>query len=167
MDKSSLLTAARLRELLHYSPESGVFTWIVRPSNNVHIGDTAGCRGSKGYLYITTNRRLYLAHRLAWLYMRGEWPTAQIDHVDGIRGNNRFSNLREATSSQNMQNQRRARINNRSVLLGVSRSGAKGPWIARICVDKEERFLGHFPTPELAHAAYLQAKRELHTHCTI
>ena len=159
-----ILTIERLRGLLNYAPETGVFTWIVHASQ-MHIGDIAGSVNGSGYLQIDIDGQKYKAHRLAWLYATGAWPTAQIDHVNGQRDDNRISNLRDVSRSVNIQNLRKARSDNKSGLLGVSANGNR--WQAQINVGGKKRQIGTFATPELAHAAYLDAKRELHVGCTI
>lgn len=88
MKKRDELTAGRLRELLHYNPETGTFTWIARSAHGSHIriGAIAGSSpNSNGYLQIRADGRTYKAHRLAWLYVNGEWPRADIDHKNGVR----------------------------------------------------------------------------------
>jgi hypothetical protein len=158
---SETLTAERLRELLHYNPETGVFTWRVN-HRSVKAGSVTGCPSSSGYLRIVVDGRLYTAHRLAWLYEYGAWPKDQIDHVDGVRSNNAIRNLRSCTRAENMQNQRPPSTNS-SGYLGVSWRGGSKPWRAQICWARRVINLGNFPTPEEAHEAYLKAKRELHT----
>ncbi len=162
---SITLTQARLKELLHYDPETGVFTWLVRTSTCIRVGDIAGYRDGDGYLRIGICGGQYRAHRLAWLYMTGKWPIDQIDHKNAVKNDNRWKNLREATCAINNQNKRKALRNNRTGFLGVSRNG-KG-FIAQIKINEKRRNLGTYPTPELAHEAYLKAKRELHAGCTL
>jgi hypothetical protein len=106
-----------------------------------------------------------LEGRLAWFYTTGAWPKDQIDHIDGNKSNNRFANLREATPSQNTQNQRRAMRTNKLGILGVIL--ARGKFRAQIWFDGKNKFLGYFATAEAAHAAYLAAKRKFHPTCTI
>jgi len=159
------LTVARLRELLAYDPEAGVFVWLVG-RGRAAAGAVAGTLARDGYLRIGVDGQGCAAHRLAWLMHYGEWPTGQIDHRDGCRTNNRIANLRDVTTSVNNQNQRKARADNKSCgLLGVTANC--GRWMAQIQVDRKKRRLGLFDTPERAHAAYLEAKRELHEGCTI
>lgn len=162
------LTADRLRELLHYDPETGVFTWLVHRQRH-RAGDVAGSKHSMGYIEMGVCGASYLAHRLAWLYMTGSWPAGDVDHKNGQRSDNRFDNLRDVTKSVNLQNRQGATANNKSGLLGVSKSIAKcGRWFARIQDSTgKQKGLGSFGTPEEAHAAYLDAKRSMHEGCTI
>jgi hypothetical protein len=158
------LTAERLRELLNYDPETGVFTRLVRAANK-KAGDRAGCARGDGYLLIRVSGSLYLAHRLAWFYVHGAWPANKIDHIDGVRDNNRIDNLRDATDAVNSQNIRSARAGSASGLLGASKH--KRSWSATIETGGVRHRLGTFSTPELAHGAYLGAKRNMHEGCTI
>lgn len=165
---STPLTAERLRELLHYDADNGVFTRLISSgANRAHAGDIAGGISAQGYVYIRVDGKKYKAHRLAFLHTYGRWPTDQIDHIDGDRANNRIANLREATNSENRQNLKQSHQNNKSTLLGVSLNSKKGKFIAQISVNKRIRYLGIFPTAELAHAAYLAAKSQLHPFSTM
>lgn len=98
------LTQEYLKSILHYSPETGLFTWLVKLSNRVKIGMLAGTVRNNGYFKININGQLYYSHRLAWLYVTGEWPKDRIDHKDNNGLNNKWINLREATASQNNKN---------------------------------------------------------------
>lgn len=149
------LTAERLREVLHYEPQTGVFIWIAPINNRIKVGNKAGS-GSNGYINISIDGEIYGAHRLAWLYMTGGWPAHQIDHADGNRSNNAFSNLREATVSQNHQNIGITAAN-RTGLKGVSLHKKTGKWRARIAIEKKGKTIGYFDTKEEAHAAYCEA----------
>jgi hypothetical protein len=150
------LTAERLREVLNYDPATGVFTWLVRTARCRRIGEVAGC-GKNGYHQIGIDRRRYRAHRLAWLYMTGEWPAQEIDHINGDPSDNRITNLRPATSSQNKTNSRR-RSDNNSGYKGVSFDRSRQKWQARISVaGRSARRLGRFDCPVAAHAAYVAA----------
>jgi hypothetical protein len=149
------LTVARLRGLLHYDPETGVFTWRVRVGNRVP-GDVAGIARPRGYYEVTVGGRVYRAHRLAWFYVHGEWPADQIDHVNGDPSDNRLANLRPAARSQNNAN--RKRCPNASGYKGVSRDRTR--WKAQICVDGQRFNLGYFGCPVEAHAAYVRAAEE-------
>jgi hypothetical protein len=98
-----MLTAERLRELLDYDPETGRFIWRKDHPTAKHIkaGSVAGTKNGRGYWVIGVAGAKYVAHRLAWLYVTGEWPAHLVDHENGDRLDNRFANLREATDSQN------------------------------------------------------------------
>lgn len=160
-----MITQQRLRELLSYDLETGVFRWL-SSRGTARAGSVAGSPDSYGYLQTKIDRRCYLNHRLAWLYVHAEWPEEQIDHINGCRSDNRLANLRKVSASINQQNQRKARLDNKCGLLGVSSSGKR--WQARISYPGgKDTYLGLFDTPELAHAAYLEAKRRLHPGGTI
>lgn len=128
----------------------------------------AGHLGKQGYLQICINRKLMQAHRLAWLYMHGELPKNIIDHIDGNKANNRILNLRDIDRKGNSQNTKKAKSTNKaSGLLGVSKNKKLNKFTARITVSYKSIFLGLFDTPELAHDAYVKAKRRLHSTCEI
>lgn len=155
------LTAERLRELLSYDHETGVFIWRIRSAQRMHIGDIAGCRHIEGYRHIRVDRSRYLSHRLAWLYVYGAWPLHEIDHIDGNKSNNAIGNLRDVPRLINMQNRRKMMLPNRSSdLIGVSAHGSR--WAAAITTDGTRLYLGHFDSQDQAHAAYVAAKRQLH-----
>jgi hypothetical protein len=160
-----MVTAEYVRDLLRYDPETGLFTWN-KDRVTRKPGDSAGSVTKLGYLDIIVCRRLYKAHRLAWLHVYGEWPKQEIDHINGDKLDNRIANLRDVSRSMNVQNLQKARRDNKSSgLLGVSSS--YGRWVARIWNDGRLRHIGYYDTPELAHAAYVATKRELHEGCTI
>lgn len=158
------LTAQRLREALHYNPETGVFTRLICTSRRSAVGAIAGTL-SRGYCSIGIDGNNYRAHRLAWLYMTGSWPSDQIDHINGVRDDNRWINLRDVSGSTNLQNRRHAQRNNACGLLGVS--PYRKVWRATIRVGKKMLHIGTFRTPELAHAAYLAVKRQRHAGCVL
>lgn len=160
------LTAERVRELFAYDPETGVFTR--KPGRKVaNVGGTVGTPNANGYLITKIDARTYLMHRLAWLYVHGEWPKHFIDHANGICHDNRICNLRDVTNAENTQNQRGPGKANTSGYLGVRARAACGKWQADIQVNGKPTYIGFFDTPEAAHAAYLEAKRRLHSTCTI
>lgn len=158
------LTHSSLTELISYNKESGIFTWLVN-RNKTRIGDTCGHKSSQGYVRICLNYKMYLAHRLAWFYVTKTWPDQQIDHINGVRDDNRFCNLRDVSNSENQQNQTRAQKDSASGLLGVYRNGEN--WKAVICINQCNTHLGTYATKELAYEAYLVAKRELHSTNTL
>lgn len=167
---ASDLTAQRLRELLHYDPRTGIFTRLVsRNCGTAEPGYHAGYPNAEGYIHFMVDRRTYMAHRLAWLYMTSKWPQNLIDHINGIKNDNRIENLREATASENKQNMRKARSDcKNSGLMGAYfdiRYG--GRWFSNITINGKRQHLGMFSTAEDAHAAYIEAKRRLHPGCMI
>lgn len=159
-DLHSGLTQDDLRKDLHYDPQTGVFTWLSdNPrKGNSRKGLTAGTTHKTGYKMIWVSGRHYLAHRLAWLYVHGEWPKDLIDHIDGNRSNNCLSNLRPATNSQNKSNGKCYR-HNTSGYKGVSKFRNK--WRAQVMHNYKMVYLGLFLTKEEAHEAYLQAAQRL------
>jgi hypothetical protein len=178
MSLSTTLLAAQVRRALDYDPETGVFRWKERTPdmfedgkrstgwrcknwNSYFSGRYAGTICQEGYLRITLYRRVYLAHRLAWLIMTGEWPTHHIDHIDGDRSNNKFSNLRVATHAENLRN-RGANSNNTSGHKGVYWHKRARKWAASIKSDHGYSHLGLFNDKESAANAYAEAARELH-----
>ena len=162
------LTAERLRELLSYDADTGIFR-----RKTSRGGQKAGTGVSylnkvNGYVYAGLDGKRRLAHRLAWLYVYGEWPLHDIDHVNGLRSDNRLCNLREATRSENLQNIRlTSRKNSSCGLLGATWDKNKGKWTAQISNQGKRKFLGRFETPEDAHRAYLKAKVRLHPFQTL
>lgn len=165
-ENEEALTAGRLRELMSYDKETGELTWRVS-RGSIKSRSTVGWKNGNGYFRTSVDGRDYYVHRLVWLYVYGAWPTDQIDHANAIRDDNRISNLREATRSENLGNQRRAQSSNKTGLLGVSWRSANKKFCAHIDLNGERTTLGLFNTAEEAHQAYLKAKRELHSHCTI
>lgn len=163
------LTAQRLREALHYDPDTGVFTWRITCSRRAVAGTKAGSVDKvTGYVRIRLDGKINQAHRLAWLYMTGSWPTFEVDHRDTVRANNAWSNLRDVTHAVNGQNQRKAHKSNKSSgLLGASWDAAKGAWLSHITLNYKLQFLGYFDTAIKAHHRYLAEKRSLHEGCTI
>jgi HNH endonuclease/AP2 domain len=157
-----ILTAERLREQLHYEPATGIFTRLVKTTNSVQVGDIAGGDNGNGRCKIRVFAKLYFAHRLAFLYVFGRWPDAEVDHIDGNPANNAIDNLREATHSQNMQNQRAAHKSNNSGLIGAHWKKNQQRWFSEIQIEGKHSHLGYFDSAEDAHAAYLAAKRALH-----
>lgn len=160
------VTAEDLRALLDYDPETGVFRWLWRAdvsrSTNVRLsGRVAGCPDHYGYIVIRIRGRLYKAHRLAWLYMTGEWPSHQIDHRLSETGDNRWEKLRQATHQQNMFNSKMPKSNT-SGFKGVIWDKRRGMWRAQIGLNYRCIVLGLFTDPSEAYSAYLKAASELH-----
>lgn len=156
-----MLTQNTLKERLAYDPLTGVFRARVK-RKKLNVGDVAGCWTSKGYWRIKLDNREYSAHRLAWFYVHGRWPTRLLDHENKDRGDNRIGNLREAEHFENSQNLRRA-LNNTSGCTGVSFDKRTGKWQASIVVRSRYAYLGQFLSIDLAAAAYAAAKKRFHT----
>jgi hypothetical protein len=164
------LTAEQLRAALIYDPATGIFTWRDRPDipkelNSRWAGKPTGYRRSRtGEVIIVIQYGHYLAHRLAWLYMTGEWPAGEIDHIDCHRSNNVWKNLRDSTRRQNGRNTR-IKSTNTSGFKGVSmakKSGGKERWRASIRANYQAIHLGTFDTKEEAHKCYVEAAKRLH-----
>ena len=150
------LTQARLKELLEYDPDTGLFRWRTARPNGVKPGQFAGSKQLQGYIHIWVDGVPHKAHRVAWLYVYGELPSTDIGHIDGNRANNRIGNLRQTNNSQNIANSKR-RVDNTSGIKGVSFFAPRQRWRARIRHQGRPIFLGHFATPEEAAAAYKAA----------
>lgn len=150
------LTLARLKELLHYDPDTGEFIRLVA-INGEPVGCRAGSQKSSGYRYLCIDYVIYAEHNLAWFYMTGEWRTDQ-DHKNTHRHDNRWDNLRLATKSQNQMNT--ADRPNKTGFRGVSRT-LYGKYRAVIYKDGRKISLGSYPTPEEAHEVYKSKAKEL------
>lgn len=164
--KRRALTAERAHELLRYEPETGQFYWRVARGGIRCAGASAGFidrRECPRYWKIRIDRRTYFAHRLAWLMMTGEWPSLQVDHINGDGFDNRWANLREVTNQENQQNAKLPRDNS-SGAPGVWWNKARKQWYAQIGSREHRRRLGQFDRLEDAVAARKAAERELGYH---
>lgn len=149
-----MLTQEELKERLSYDADTGLFTWNYSMANGkVRYKSIAGRIGNRGYIQISVNKSLYLAHRLVWLYIHGEFPAVFIDHIDGNPSNNRISNLRPATRVENQRN-RKIQSTNTSGVKGVSWNTAKSKWVATIAVCGKRIYLGAFDTVAEATEVY-------------
>ena len=151
-----MLTQARLKQLLEYDPETGDFWW----KEGRQKGQYAGSHTGKGYLQIQLEGRKYFAHVLAWFYVIGQCSECQIDHINGIRDDNRWKNLREATGNQNQHNSK-LRSDNTSGYKGVTWRKYRNKYRARIKFYGKNLLLGYFSSPEDAARAYDAKAREL------
>ncbi|MEI5680503.1 MULTISPECIES: HNH endonuclease [unclassified Mesorhizobium] len=156
----SKLTLERLKQVVHYDRETGIFTRLEDHWRSP-AGLEAGYLRPDGYRTITVDGERHLGHRLAWFYVTGAWPADQIDHMDRNRGNNRFANLREVTIAENGLN-RSSRAGSSSRYPGVKFRKDRGRWTARISLNFKHYNLGCFDTEEQAYAAYRAAKINLH-----
>lgn len=156
------LTVDRLREVLIYDQHAGVFKWSLKTNRKVVVGANAGSVTRHGYVAIRIDGTRFAAHRLAFLYVTGKWPDGEIDHINGVRSDNRWINLRACSSAENRQNQRAAHAGSSSGLLGVSWNSRLQKWVAQIAVDGRRRHLGCFDDASKARNAYVAAKRQIH-----
>lgn len=147
-----MLTQAQLQLLFHYDPNTGVFTREINHGKSKK-GSTPTGLSPGGYLRISIKNRYYMAHRLAWLYVNGEWPNSIIDHINCNKLDNRLCNLREANRSQNAMNVYIYK-NNISSFKGVGFHKATGKFRARCQANKKRVFIGYFDTAEEANEAY-------------
>jgi hypothetical protein len=153
------LDDAYIREHLSYDEKTGNLFWIKNPRNKKIIGDVAGALNSEGYLHITANMKRYKAHRIAWFLSKGYWPNNYIDHINGIKTDNRISNLRVVTHRENMRN---------TTAYKTSKTGVKGvvlvgnSYIAKIGVNYKNVHIGSFKTLYEAKKAYEDAALKLH-----
>lgn len=155
------ITQARLKGLLDYEPGTGHFVWREQRNGAAGRGMRAGREKHNGYRVIVLDQICYREHRLAFLYMTGEFPPEDVDHINGNRNDNRWCNLRPATRAENCQNQAR-RSNNASGHTGVHRHSQNGTWIAQITVLGRKQHLGSFASVAEAKRAYVRAKARLH-----
>jgi len=148
----------QLKAEFHYDPVTGVFRRrFAKPFSNRRPWSVAGSVATKGYLQISVGNKLFMAHRLAWMYVYGDWPKQQIDHINGRKDDNRIDNLRDVSGSINMLNQTKPRGKK---LLGVTWHESRKKWQARLKINRESKSLGMFETQEEAHQAYMTAKIE-------
>ena len=144
-------TVREIKAQLDYNPETGVFTWIQTKQKQL-IGKEAGSINLSGYRQISIKDSVFSAHRLAFCYMTGDWPEKQIDHINGNRSDNRWSNLREVSHQVNSQNRK-----------GTGSTLIKRGWKAQITVNYKCKNLGCYATEEEATAVYLEAKNKYHS----
>lgn len=156
-----MITQEELKQNLKYDPETGIFVWIVSSNGRIQIGDVAGGIDGKGYSHIQIYRKLYRSHRLAWLYVYGKFPSHALDHIDGNKTNNKISNLRECTLSENSKNIKMNK-NNKSGFKGVSWSKCANKWMATGKIDGKPHYLGLFINPEEASNAYQEFSKQYH-----
>lgn len=157
------VTAERVREVLLYAPETGFLGWRNRRAGQPPPGRHAGYIGADGYWKVRLDGLTYQAHRLIWLYMTGEWPSEEVDHINLNKADNRWGNLREASHRDNMINVRaRKPSGSPSHLKGAYKSHRQDTWFSQIRINGRARRLGTFNTAEEAHAAYCEAAQRHH-----
>lgn len=150
-----------IKDYISYNPDTGVFTRL-KTSGGCIPNSIVGTKQSAGYIRLRVKRKLYLAHRLAWWFVYGKMPDHNIDHINGVRDDNRICNLRLDTDKQNQQNITTLSKNNKSGFAGVSWSKRMNKWRADIYIEGKSIYLGNYDTPEEASAAYLCAKKKHH-----
>lgn len=138
---------ARLRDLFDYDPETGLLRWKIDRQGGAHAGDIVQSRDGHGYIQVTIDAKNLRAHRVIWAMCHGQWPSGQIDHINGVRDDNRISNLRVASPRQNSSNLGLAKTNT-SGFRGVSYSRARGKWEAYIRSNGKHVHLGRFDRRE-------------------
>lgn len=153
-----LVDVSYLREILIYDPDTGLFTWRVKKCNRLPIGAPAGSLQKNGYRSISIDAQLYREHRLAWLYVTGREPLVEVDHVNGVKDDNRWTNLRQADRQQNTKNNS-VRMDSTSGVTGVSWIERSQNYVAQITVNKQYYLLGRFGNFEDAVAARRAAEK--------
>lgn len=163
------ITAEVVRATLSYDQDTGLFTWIACGRTAQHrLGTVAGGYTDEGYWRIYLKGWPFKAHRLAFLHMTGKWPAGEVDHINGNKSDNRWSNLRDTDGFVNQQNKRAARSDNEtSGLLGVTWNKKARKYQAQIWTRGRMKHLGYFDETATAQEAYIQAKRVMHEGCTI
>lgn len=153
----------KIRECLSYDPETGDLTWIKDAGYSIRAGTKAGGpdKTRRNALRVKVLHKSLAIHRVAFFLMEGEFPDKSVDHIDGDPSNNKWVNLRKASQAENGQNKAPNRFTT-SGFHGVSKT-QNGKWRARISLDRQSFFLGTFTRPELAHDAYVEAKKRMHT----
>jgi len=157
-----MITQKRLKEVLNYNTETGIFTRLISTTIAVKVGDIAGRIKKNGYSEIMVDSKRYPSHRLAWLYVYGEMPKNEIDHIDGNPRNNSINNLRECNRFEQHQNRASSKSGS-SKYLGVYWHKTSNKWAAQIRSNKKSFHLGFFETEESAFNAYCSAKKLFHT----
>lgn len=155
------LTQERLKDILQYDPETGIFHWKVRQARRIRVGQIAGTTSQFGYRVISIGNKGFKAHRLAWLYVHGYMPEGiLLDHINNDPSDNRIANLRLATESQNQANSG-LRKDNTSFCKGVSYSQSRKKWVAQISSGGKRVLLGRFATLEEARDIYAVAAKQV------
>jgi len=159
MKRPDHITPEYLSKVFHYNPETGDFSWRSAHTNRVKAGDVVRAKIGKGYYAVQLDCHRMRVHNVVWAIHYGKFPEGVIDHVNGIKTDNRIANLRDVTTSQNAYNVGRQK-NNTTGFKGVSRNGAG--FKAEISADKQSHYLGTFPSLEGAASAYAKAAKQLH-----
>jgi hypothetical protein len=143
-----MITQSELKELLNYNQDTGIFTWKI-PTRKIKVGDNAGYINEAGYVRLTISHKKYFAHRLAWLYVYGNFSKDTIDHINGNKSDNRISNLREATFVENKQNSKKSTKNTSGSKNVVWNKNCK-KWQVQISLNRKLKYIGVFDNLEFA-----------------
>lgn len=143
MKSQNMLSQEDLKQRVHYDPETGIFTWKKSECRRIHVGQPSGHLTKMGYIHIRVSNGRYFAHRLAFLYMEGYLPENQVDHINRIRNDNRWCNLREVSCSCNRRNSV-VKGTNKSGITGVFWSARHKKWVVSIKIKSNSIHLGHF-----------------------
>lgn len=152
-----MITHQELHARMHYDGVAGEATWVTGKWK----GHRVGTPNQSGYMQVRINNHSYQLHRVIWLWMTGEWPSAQVDHKNNMRSDNRWSNLRLATAAENTRNVGLT-ASNTSGFKGVTRPKGRTRWHGYITEDGRRKFLGSFPTAEEAYQATIAARQAAH-----
>ena len=155
-----MITLQELKTRFEYNPLTGIFIRL-KSSKGHRAGEVAGTRMKHGHISIGYGKRKYLAHRLAWYYVNGNWPKDQIDHINGNPTDNRICNLRETTQAQNRQNQHKSKAGERRYM-GTTFCKRAQKWISQCTLNGVTKYVGSFDTAEEASKAYLKVKQDMH-----
>ena len=155
--KEKLLTSEDVKELFNYNPSTGIFTRCRATCNAVTAGEVVGSKMSNGYLTASRFGKMYRLHRLAWIHYYGEWPDGDVDHINGIRSDNRLDNLRVLSRSYNNLNKSKANSQNKLGVLGVSVCKKSKRYVAEFKIDGK-RYHKRFDLLEEAEEQYLEWK---------
>ena len=153
------LTQKRVKELLSYDPETGVFIWNICRNRLAPVGGIAGADTSNGYRRIVIGGREYLAHRVAWFYMEGYWPEHEIDHINRVKNDNRWKNLRHVSRQCNLRNQKLSYVN-KSGVTGLCHCGRSKKWHVAIGVGGKSVWLGDYKSKHKAAMVRWEAEKK-------
>lgn len=159
--RTPVLSIGRLREVLSFDSETGIFVWAVRRGRSARGSRAGNASGARRYVQIEVDGERFYAHRLAWFYIYGEWPPHEIDHINGVSWDNRICNLRLATPTQNQYNKRRHR-NNTCGVKGVYWHSKRQRWCARARVNGRAVHFGYFTSLDEARRAYAENVEKYH-----
>lgn len=144
----------------HLEIVGGRLVWKLPTSRSVKRGDMAGSLSSQGYFQLAIMGKKYKAHRVIWALTYNEWPLLHLDHINGVKTDNKIENLREATVAQNLANIKKTKGASR--YKGVCWNKGKGKWMAQISQRSKQKYLGLFESENAAALAYDVAANEIH-----